>query len=189
MTLMRRMRLFVRVSCLTTEGPALWQLARRPFPRSGTVVPERYLEATGECFILMCLVSWLLTDLFNPSVVEKNPLKDRTGYNNICVGFDTPPARYVAMPLQVLQAFLAVRYVSLDNTRAQLERRAGRINWYQHAFTRLTNVLYGCFMVCFPVLLVVTPMVSVDGHTYLFFAMVVLSFSVVAANFFECQHV
>ena len=136
------------------------QLARKPFPRSGTVVPERYLEATGECFILMLLVSWILTYLFNPDVIENNPLKSRVGYNNMCVGFDTPPARYAAMPLQVLQAFLTVRYASLDNTRASLEKRTGRISRKQYWFSRVANTAYGVFMLCFPVLLVLTPRVN-----------------------------
>jgi len=174
-TLFGRLRLCVRVGCLNKDGPAMWQLARNPFPQTGVVAPERYLEATGECFILMCLVSWLLTSIYNPAIIEKNLLKDRVGYNNICVGFDTPPARYVAMPLQVLQAFLAVRYVSLDTTRAELEKAAGRIGGKQYAFTRVANLCYGCFMCCFPILLVLTPTVDVNLHTYLFFAMIIFS--------------
>ena len=63
-------------------------------------MPERYLEAAGECFILMIGVSWALTMAFNPDVTRDNKLLDRVGYNNMCVGFDSPPARYVAMPLQ-----------------------------------------------------------------------------------------
>ena len=189
LTLCGRMRLCMRVGCLNKDGPAMWQLARNPFPQTGVVAPERYLEATGECFILMCLVSWLLTSIYNPAIIEKNLLKDRVGYNNICVGFDTPPARYVAMPLQVLQAFLAVRYVSLDTTRAELEKAAGRIGGKQYVFTRVANLCYGCFMCCFPILLVLTPTVDVNLHTYLFFAMIIFSFTVVAANFAESQKV
>jgi hypothetical protein len=76
------------------------QFARNPFPKDGCVVPERYLEAAGETFILMLLVSWALTAAFNPAILADNKLRDRVGYNNLCVGFDSPPARYVAMPLQ-----------------------------------------------------------------------------------------
>ena len=141
----------------------------------------------------MCLISWALTWWFNPEPLRSNPLKARVGYNNICVGFDAPPARYIAMPLQVLQAYLAVRYVSLDTTRAALEARevsAGRrIKRWQLAFTRLANLCYGGFMVCFPVLLVVTPEVSAMWHSLLFFCMILVSFTVVAANFAEAHHV
>jgi len=187
MSLLKRMRLCARTSCLHGEGPALWQLARPSshFDTSTQVVPERYLEAAGETFILMIAVSWILTWLFNPEVIHSNALKDRVGYNNMCVGFDSPPARYVAMPLQVLQAYLAVRYVSWDSARAVLEKH--RLTESQYLFTRITNWTYGGFMVCFPVLLVVTPEVSVVGHTYLFFAMIVVSFSVIAANFWEAK--
>ena len=177
-----------RVSCLQA-GPSLWQLAVRPALSSGWYAPERYLEAAGECFILMIAVSWAVTWTFNPDIITSNPLKDRVGYNNMCVGFDSPPARYVAMPFQVLQAFLAVRYVSLDSARAVLEKAAGRITDGQYWFTRGANLCYGAFMTCFPVLLVVTPDVSVNAHTYLFFAMLIFSFSVVAANFCEAEMV
>ncbi len=58
-------------------GPALWQLlrvrvdtrveeVRGSGPCVVVIVPERYLEATGECFIIMCLISWALTWWFNP---------------------------------------------------------------------------------------------------------------------------
>eukprot|EP00316_Scyphosphaera_apsteinii_P001484 CAMPEP_0119313216 /NCGR_PEP_ID=MMETSP1333-20130426/28290_1 /TAXON_ID=418940 /ORGANISM="Scyphosphaera apsteinii, Strain RCC1455" /LENGTH=312 /DNA_ID=CAMNT_0007318001 /DNA_START=17 /DNA_END=955 /DNA_ORIENTATION=+ len=179
-----------RIGCLNSNGPALWQLARkRGELRSGPVIPERYLEATGECFILMIIVSWAMTYLFNPSIIEGNLLKDRVGYNNICVGFDTPPARYVAMPLQVLQAVLAVRYCTLDQTRAFLEKKEGRIDSCEYKFTRRANLLYSWFMICFPMLLVLTPDVNVVIHTFLFFFMLMLSFTVVAANFKESQEV
>ena len=65
-----------------------------------------------------------------------------------------------AMPLQVLQAFLTVRYASLDNTRASLEKRTGRISRKQYWFSRVANTAYGVFMLCFPVLLVLTPRVN-----------------------------
>ena len=175
-----------RISCLQA-GPSLWQLATRPALCSGSYAPERYLEAAGECFILMILVSWAITWTFNPSIIASNLLKDRVGYNNLCVGFDSPPARFIAMPFQVLQAFLAIRYVSLDSARAELEKAAGRITGWQYWFTRGANLCYGAFMTCFPVLLVVTPEVSVNAHTYLFFAMLVFSFAVVAANFCEAE--
>ena len=179
-----------RVSCLNGR-PALWQVAIGLDRRR--LLPERYLEACGECFVCMCLISWALTWWFNRHSLDHNPLKARVGYNNICVGFDAPPARYIAMPLQVLQAYLAVRYVSLDTTRAALEARevsAGRrIKRWQLAFTRLANLCYGGFMVCFPVLLVVTPEVSAMWHSLLFFCMILVSFTVVAANFAEAHHV
>jgi hypothetical protein len=171
------------------NGPALWQMARHPFPKSGRLQPEHFLEATGECFILMCSVGWILTAIFNPGIMTDNELKRRVGYNNICVGFDSPPARYAAMPLQVLQAYLAVRYVSLDSTRALLEKKAGRISKANYRMSRMMNLFWGAFMICFPTLLVITPDVSVNIHTYLFFGMVVFSYCVMLANFVEATNV
>ncbi|OLQ10114.1 Carbonyl reductase [NADPH] 1 [Symbiodinium microadriaticum] len=66
--------------------------------------PERWLEATGECFVLCIGVSWLVTSVFNPGG-ERDFVKS-------IVGFDSPPARYVAMPLLVCQAVLAARNIS-----------------------------------------------------------------------------
>ena len=64
-----------------------------------------------------------------------------------------------------------------------------RIKRWQLAFTRLANLCYGGFMVCFPVLLVVTPEVSAMWHSLLFFCMILVSFTVVAANFAEAHKV
>ena len=47
---------------------------------------------------------------------------------------------------------------------------------------------YGTFMMCFPILLVVTPDVSVVAHGGLFIGMLIFSFTVVAANFAESPH-
>jgi hypothetical protein len=46
--------------------------------------------------------------LFNPDVVDHNPIKDRVGYNNACVGWDTAPASYFATYVLVLAAYHSV---------------------------------------------------------------------------------
>lgn len=56
-------------SPFSKDGPALWQLARAPYPNVDNAfyqMPERWLEATGECFVLCIGVSWLVTAMFNP---------------------------------------------------------------------------------------------------------------------------
>jgi len=83
--------------------------------------PEDFAAAGGELLVLAMLVSWSLTYLFNPSIIESNALKDRVGYNNLCVGWDSAPARYVAAPIFAMIIFLYSRYSQLDHWRAQLD--------------------------------------------------------------------
>ena len=88
-------------------------------------------------FILMIIVCWMITLRYSPEIIEKNGLKDIIGYDNLCVGFDAPPARYVAVPMQVMMAVLACRYSSLDTTRAALEFTHGNITRSQYWCARL----------------------------------------------------
>lgn len=60
------------------------------------IAPETYLSASAQALALTLAISWTFTYYYNPSVIESNPLKDRTAYNNFCVGWDTPPAVYPA---------------------------------------------------------------------------------------------
>ena len=167
----QRMKYILRIGCLTRDGPALWQLLRHPtvFGRGGYVAPERYLEGAGEMFILMIIVCWMITLRYSPEIIEKNGLKDIIGYDNLCVGFDAPPARYVAVPMQVMMAVLACRYSSLDTTRAALEFTHGNITRSQYWCSYIANTVYAGFLCCFPMLLVLTPDLSSgirDIHTY-----------------------
>ena len=106
---------------------------------------------------------------YSPEIIEKNGLKDIIGYDNLCVGFDAPPARYVAVPMQVMMAVLACRYSSLDTTRAALEFTHGNITRSQYWCSYIANTVYAGFLCCFPMLLVLTPDLSSgirDVHTY-----------------------
>ena len=119
-------------------------------------------------FILMLIVCWIITLNYSPEIIQKNGLKDIIGYDNLCVGFDAPPARYVAMPMQVMMAVLACRYSSLDTTRAALEFTHGNITRSQYWCSYVANNVYAGFLCCFPMLLVLTPDLSAqvrDIHT------------------------
>ena len=70
------------------------------------IVPSHLNVATGESLILCVLICWTLTVIFRYDVIVSNPLKDVTGYNNVCVGFDVYPARIVAVP------FMAENYMA-----------------------------------------------------------------------------
>mmetsp|Transcript_42896 Transcript_42896/g.71335 ORF Transcript_42896/g.71335 Transcript_42896/m.71335 type:complete len:473 (+) Transcript_42896:36-1454(+) len=181
-----------KVLCVGT----FWQLSK-PSPlwiivshklKAGELVPEQYLRATFECFLLMCAVSWFLTLEFNPSVVEHNALKAVVGYNNICVGFDTLPARIFASPFQVLMAYCAFEYVKFDSLRARLSKKRGVVSKCRYQLTRWTNYAYGLLMICFPNLLILTPEGKfLEAHFFIFLGFVILSWLVVMANFVEAH--
>eukprot|EP00438_Fugacium_kawagutii_P028371 Skav224999 [mRNA] locus=scaffold765:102197:111661:- [translate_table: standard] len=176
------------MGALGMDGPALWQLARAPYPNvdnSFYQMPERWLEATGECFVLCIGVSWLVTAMFNPgSIFRDNILRSIVGYNNLCVGFDSVPARYVAMPLLVMQAVLAARYSYLDTIRLKATRHY--LTWCQFQLGYWANTVW---MACFPMLLVITAefdsWMSTKIHLFLFMATLFIMWMMLAGNVVE----
>ncbi|CAE7172060.1 KIN10 [Symbiodinium pilosum] len=63
--------------------------------------PEDYAAASGELLVIAMVLSWILTYFFAPEIIKDNELKRRVGYNNLCVGWDEAPAKYVAAPIFV----------------------------------------------------------------------------------------
>lgn len=175
------------------KGPATWQLLRTSVLNFGNpdeaIFPERYLESAGELFILMLVVCWAITAVYSQNIIHRNLLHDRVGYNNLCVGFDTAPARYVALPLFTLMSYCGIRYVLLDSVRANLQKGDKSIGICQYTFTKIANGIYAAFLLFWPMLLVVTPDVDPIAHTFLFFFMIICSCLVVTANFLEAQKV
>jgi len=174
------------------DGPALFQLAVNPYPKTGDMFhqrPERFLEATGECFVLCIGASWVCTSIFNPGIYKDNILRSIVGYNNLCVGFDSPPARYVAMPLLVLQAVLASRYSYLDTLRlkATREHLSGKQFWFGY----IINTFFALWMMCFPMLLVITAEFdswsSTKIHLYLFMGTLFVMWLMIAGNVYEAD--
>ncbi|CAK9111577.1 unnamed protein product [Durusdinium trenchii] len=177
-------------SPFSRHGPALWQLARMPYPDVESKfyqMPERWLEATGECFVLCIGVSWLVTAMFNPGIFRDNILRSIVGYNNLCVGFDSPPARYVAMPLMVLQAVMAARYSYLDTIRLKATR--AYLSNFQFQLGYWANTIFAVWMACFPMLLVITAefdsWTSTKIHLFLFMATLFIMWAMIAGNVVE----
>ena len=172
------------------RGPALWQLFRGDRVASSDIIlPERYLEACFELFLFTMILAWVVTSVSNPGMISRNRLKDIVGYNNVCVGFDEPPARYVVAPLMVLMAYLAIRYVTLDSLRADLEKAQGKINCLAYRFTQFANTFFVLVSCVWPMLLIITPDVSITGHFTIFIVFVVACYLCVGANFFESPKV
>ena len=177
-------------SPFSRDGPALWQLARAPYPNVDNnfyQMPERWLEATGECFVLCIGVSWFITAMFNPGIFRDNILRSIVGYNNLCVGFDSVPARYVAMPLLVIQAVLAARYSYLDTIRLKATR--AYLSWWQFQLGYWANTVFAVWMACFPMLLVITAefdsWMSTKIHLCLFMATLFIMWVMLAGNVLE----
>ena len=68
------------------------------FPLSRVSDPRMYLGITNELFGIIVAVCWILTATITPSMLTSNPLLEAWGYNNICVGFDALPMRYMCLP-------------------------------------------------------------------------------------------
>jgi hypothetical protein len=173
--------------------PALWQLLREPAPPLNIELytcPERYLQATGEMFIVMLLVCWCTTVTYNPEVFEDNILRSIVGYNNLCVGFDTPPARYVAAPLQVLTAIFAMAFARQSNIR--LQGWKDELPAWKYWFVYIVQWMFGFFLVCFPALLVITPSYDDWGmtmkHLSIFMGALIICWSTITANLIETAH-
>ena len=67
------------------------------------------LEAYFETFMLTMAVAWTATYMWNPTIIYQNRLRDIVGYNNLCVGFDTDPARSIVAPGFALMGYFVLR--------------------------------------------------------------------------------
>mmetsp|Transcript_20603 Transcript_20603/g.64811 ORF Transcript_20603/g.64811 Transcript_20603/m.64811 type:complete len:436 (-) Transcript_20603:261-1568(-) len=70
---------------------------------STLVDPETYLAASGQAIFLTIAMAWTIAYIWNPAIIESNPLKDRIGYNNPCVAWDAPPALFGGVPDDILR--------------------------------------------------------------------------------------
>jgi len=146
-------------------------------------LPEVYLIATGQILTFLFAIAWTLTWFYNPEIVRSNPLKDRIGYNNVCVGFDSPPAVYVAQVLFIPQAYLVFQFALLDWKRSVLVR--DRLSAFQFHLSRVTDILFMISISLFSLVFVIPPEKSHWGHSLAFIQFIVVWFLVIAANVYE----
>mmetsp|Transcript_48500 Transcript_48500/g.136428 ORF Transcript_48500/g.136428 Transcript_48500/m.136428 type:complete len:263 (-) Transcript_48500:146-934(-) len=149
---------------------------------SVTYNPEDYAAAGGELFVIAMISSWLLTFIFRPEIIVDNPLKDRVGYNNLCVGWDTPPAKYVAAPIFCMIIFLESRYMQLDFWRAEIDPT---ITEWQKKMVMLANVFNTLSWFGSIGIFVIDATVWPAGHTASFVQLVVLGYVAFLGNFLE----
>lgn len=147
--------------------------------------PELYAGAGGEMLVLTMGISWLLTAIYKADLIASNPLKDRVGYNNLCVGWDEAPARYVAAPLFALIVWFEGRFMMLDYWRASLNPDLSKFK--KHVIL-IANFLSALSWFCSSLIFVISPMESAGGHTASFVQLVVFTFFAYVANFVETPH-
>jgi len=195
------------------RGSALCQLARytegkderETFPQDGMmkgiIRPDVYLEAYFEMFIITMAVSWTLTLMYNPNVLASNRLKDMVGYNNLCVGFDTEPARTVATPLFALMAYFGIRYVALDGIIAEMRsrdhRKAFSFTPGMNKWKQTCKFAFGMLCLALPMLLVITPTSNLAQqpqrddltmHFGIFVVFILVTWVMILIKFIEASH-
>lgn len=156
-------------------------------PDKVRVYPETYLAAAGQALAIMFAVSWSLTLAFNSDVIDSNPLKDRIGYNNLCVGFDTPPAVWIAQVLFIPCAYLCYQFALYDWKRTSLIRE--RLTPTQILFSQATDIMFVISVSVFSLVFVVSPFVSHWAHSLAFIQYIIIRFLTVSANFYEHANV
>lgn len=143
------------------------------------IVPEDYLSASGEGLFAMMVTSWIIAYFFSYENIQKNPLKDMLGYNNVCVAWDVPPALYVAPVMFGVPLYCALRYAVTDYDRYALcAVESGSLR-----AKRIINAVYSISVCATVLIFVITPTVHANAHTLLFCQLIFFRFVVVASAF------
>lgn len=149
-------------------------------PVSEVKDPGQWLGMTGELFLLVVLVSLVITKFMHPEVFTDNPLLEAWGYNNVCVIFDLPPARYVAAVSWIAVTYCAVEYVKLVTHRIFLENRLGRMKKHSRAldyFFVFNHLGYAFTNAAFILCFLIPPTHSRQWHTRPFLAYIVFTWT------------
>lgn len=78
-------------------------------PLNNELSSTKYMKAGGEVLVSILGICWIVTYFTQPQVIAMNPLKERLGYNNVCVGLDSKPAAYVAAFLWPIVSYFNIR--------------------------------------------------------------------------------
>ena len=154
-----------------------------------------YLKAMGEALAILFVVVWTVTYISRPKyhgefIVDVNPLKDRIGYNNLCVGFDTAPAVYFAQFCWPYVSYLGVRFAWVDVQRCTLLKQHKEMSVCRFTVTILLDFLYVASVAGFGLVFVISPIASDDRpfngvwmHSIFFMQYIVMRFAVVYMQF------
>lgn len=128
----------------------------------------------GEIFTAVLAVCWLLTAVYSPEVIRHNDLRSAWGYNNVCVGLDTAPARQVGAVAWVFVAGVTFEYVRVVIARQRALRKEGKIRGPPALgrFFAACHLSYGLGTAVFILCFVIPPDKDLYGHTRPFLAFI-----------------
>jgi len=184
-----------RTICVELRRPSLLEVCT---PNVGGIVfPETYFKACCEMITLMLAGSLIITLIWNPAVVWDNPLNDRIGYPNLCVFFDTFPAKYYATICWGGVIYLGCQFAWLDIERTIMVKN--RLSTCKIFFSIFTDILFICSVVLFLFVFIIPPdcdMAGVDcvqntqvwRHSWTFIVLIFVLYLVVLANMLEGQN-
>lgn len=162
---------------------ALWFLWK--LPENKTQDPNTYLQAATEVIALTLALSWILTFIFNPNVIASNPLLDRLGYNNVCVGWDTFPANIVGVVGTSIGVHLGLRFVHLNESRTKL--LGDKLSERSKTYGLISSKAFALALVMMPIIFAVPPTISVYAHSLPFLFFIVASAAVLLGRFIMFQ--
>uniref|UniRef100_A0A7S3Q3K4 Uncharacterized protein n=1 Tax=Chaetoceros debilis TaxID=122233 RepID=A0A7S3Q3K4_9STRA len=155
------------------------------FPENSIKDPNTYLQACFEVSAATLVLSWAITFIFNPTAINDNPLEDRLGYKNLCVGWDTFPANIVGVIGETICAHLVLRFVNLNDERMKLldNKLSERVKRYG----RLSSKAFALSSLLMPAIFAIPPTISVFYHTLPFLMLIVSSAAVLLGRFIMFQ--
>ena len=124
-----------------TEYSSLLKLLSQPLQVS-IIQPNQYFRASNELVVLLLIVCWTITLIFNPDQAIHHPARDYVGHMNPCFGWDQPPAAYIAVLGSGMDVYLSVRYAILEATRTRLLDQDANPSWAE-AFATITAYAHG----------------------------------------------
>ena len=150
--------------------------------------PNIYLKAAGETLAFAFAIGWIFSPLiFLSDVIKSNPAKDRLGYNNLCIGWDMPPASYFAMPFVAVTVYLTLRFAIVSIIKYDLMLENGLLSERKHELSVLASKLFGIAYCGLPVILVCTPKQHVWWHTGLFLGIICTRLAAVLVAFWTTK--
>lgn len=175
--------------CVELRRPALLEVFTPSV--KGITYPETYFKATMELITIMLGGSLVITCLFNRGVVFNNVLNDRIGYPNLCVFFDTFPAKYYATICWGFIIYLGCKFGMLDIERTILVR--DRLSSLKIVFSIATDVLFMMSVVLFSFVFVIPPVDAagtqqVWRHSGTFIILIFVIYVTVLANIMEAKN-
>ena len=101
------MFLFMTAIVIMNFYPWIKDLTRKILP-----APELYFQAAIHSFVAMIVTGGIITIAWANIDYEHTTLMEWYGYNNVCLVFDEPPAKYVMPTFWFFKEYFVVRYAT-----------------------------------------------------------------------------